>query len=32
VWLRGAIGLCPVMGCGISVFEFLAAGIKDLVN
>jgi len=32
VWKRRAIGLCPIMGCGISVFESLAAGTKDLVN
>jgi hypothetical protein len=32
VWMRGAIGLCLVMGCESSVFESLAAGTKDLVN
>ena len=32
MWMRGAIGFCLVMGCGISVFESLAAGTKDLVN
>ena len=30
--MRGAIGLCPLMCCSISVFESLAAGTKDLVN
>ena len=32
MWMRGAIGLCPVMGCSISGFESLAAGTKDLGN
>jgi hypothetical protein len=32
VWMRGAIRLCPVMSCGISVFESLAAGTKYLVS
>ena len=32
MWMRAAIGLCPLMVCIISVFESLAAGTKDLVN
>jgi hypothetical protein len=32
VWMGGALGLCPVMGFGNSVFGHLASVTNDLVN
>jgi hypothetical protein len=30
--MGGALGLCPVMRCDITVFESLASGTNDVVN